>query len=303
MKNSNDFKNKYKYDINVNNSKKNDKRTNYQKNIKRRYTSKNNISKVLKAAKQAIGEDVKENPRKWIKILTASAAVGLAFSIIGGIHNQMVEADNKNTITLEQALENQTLDELGIEAETQQRLYNMQDKIEDSDELANIDLINLSKEIIETQFDVIKEKLARAYHVEEYDITLQAQYHDAYRGVDHITKIMIDGEDKLINNEIPERIKTFIELIGDMQEIEEMVNNKNFDRDYIIDKYKYALEETSKMAASNIYVNKNGELVYEAIKKSEYEEQEMNKPDVSFDVNGNMINNSSNSTSKEDYER
>ena len=80
--------------------------------------------------------------------------------------------DSKNTITLEQALDNgKTLDDLGIDEDIQYRIENIEEKLADEN-LKNEEIIELSSKIESLQMDVIKSKLSEVLNVSPSDIKL-----------------------------------------------------------------------------------------------------------------------------------
>lgn len=90
----------------------------------------------------------------------------------GGLQKYMDYRDSKNTITIEQALENgKTLDELGIDEDIKSRIENIEEKLADEN-LKNEEIIELSSKIESLQMDVIKSKLSKVLNVLPSDIKL-----------------------------------------------------------------------------------------------------------------------------------
>ena len=111
-----------------------------------------------------------ERQKQIRKRLGIAALAGLL--AFGSLRAYMDYRDSKNTITLEQALDNgKTLDDLGIDEDIQYRIENIEEKLADEN-LKNEEIIELSSKIESLQMDVIKSKLSEVLNVSPSDIKL-----------------------------------------------------------------------------------------------------------------------------------
>ena len=150
-------------DLEVNTSKnnRNNKKTN-KKRYKAKSGTKNNANLKLK------------------KLLAATALTGI--TIVGVAKGYDHYQEQKTPITLEQALESgENLEKLGIDKDIAVKIENIKDKLENED-ITNEELIKLSRDINEIQFDTIKMKLANTLGCNEEDITLHTALEDKQSG-------------------------------------------------------------------------------------------------------------------------
>ncbi len=175
----------------------------------------------------------------------------------GSLRTYMEYRDSKNTLTLEQALENgHTLDDLGINKDIKDRIENIEDMLADEN-IKNEELIELSSKIEAVQMDVIKNKLSEVLNIAPSDIRLIPTDEDkrAYIDVKNIgiferdSALDVFGKQKTISDDI----SNFIDEIADMQRTKDIIQNEDIDRKDIIKTYKKAIKETSKFAAGHMY--------------------------------------------------
>lgn len=229
--------------------------------------------------KTSTKEKRKESKKKLIekvgkKIFIAGLAGLLVF---GGVKAYNEYRDSKNTLTLEQALENgETLQSLGINKEIEEELNELSVALEE--DLTNEELIKLATKITGLQLDVAKTKIADTLEVEEYEIKLNAS-----KGEDG-ANVYVDGKgtyikDTPINNILGEKtiskeIEDYIDEIVKMQGIENDILKGDINREELVKAYEKAIEETSKFAAGELKQDKDGNLVLNKTRVSELEEKQ-----------------------------
>lgn len=253
----------YEGEIQVPNIKRNEERIQQE----RYRTGKSTRKRVTKKQKRIAKAKLLRN-----RIL----AVGLAgITVFGGFKALDEYRDSKNTLTLEQALENgETLEKLGISEETAAEIGKLT-KILDGD-LTNKKLIDIAEEIPDIQKRVIKEKIGDIIEIEKVsDITLiPAHKFDA-------TRISIEGQGAyekqgFINTILGEKtisgdIAKYIDRIGNAQGKRDEILEGNINKKEDIKYYRNAIKEISKFAAGEIEIDEKGNISIEKTRVSELE--------------------------------
>ena len=214
----------------------------------------------------------KKPKRKLKKLLKRGLAIGTACLIaFGGYKAYSEYKDSQNTLTLEQALENgETLDKLGIDRPIEEKLSKLEEIMQS--DLTNQELIELSDEMVDLQFDTIKTKLSNTLGIEEKDIKLYPR-EDENEGARVDIKGNIYTEKGIIEfeNTISSDIANYIDEIGNMQTLQTKLEGGNFDRSDVIKAYTSVLKETSKFAAAEMKVDEKGNITLDKIRVSSLE--------------------------------
>lgn len=219
----------------------------------------------------------KQKRRAKAKLLRNRAiATGLAgIMIFGGFNGLHEYRDSKNTLTLEQALENgETLENLGINEKIATEIDELTTKLEG--DLTREELIDIAEEIPEIQMEVIKTKIADKIEVESLqDIKLTPT-----TGILN-TRMDIEGKggyeaDKIMHTVLGEKtissdIAEYIDRIGNAQGKRDKILNGNMDKAKDIKYYRKAIKETSKFAAGEIEIDEKGNISIEKTRVSELE--------------------------------
>lgn len=260
-------------DLEVNTSKnnRNDKKTN-KKRYKAKSGTKNNANLKLK------------------KLLAATALTGI--TIVGVAKGYDHYQEQKTPITLEQALESgENLEKLGIDKDIAVKIENIKDKLENED-ITNEELIKLSRDINEIQFDTIKMKLANTLGCNEEDITLHTALEDKQNGKT-VESVDVKNGEKYINrsltrreNTITDEISDYIRSIGKMQTTMQKIQTGDINRKEIIENYKSAIDKVDKLAATEMKFDKKGNIFLETTKVSE-----LNKSSQDKTISNNEKNN------------
>lgn len=203
-------------------------------------------------------------------------AVGLAGTIaFGGVKAWNNYKDGKNTLSLEQALENgETLEKLGISEEIATEIGELTTMLEG--DLTNEELIDIAEGIPDIQMEVIKEKMANIIEVENLnDINLIPT------NKDDTAKMYIEGQgmyerEGIINSIMGSKtisvdIADYIDRIAEAQGKAVKMQKGDIDRKQDIKYYKNAIEEISKFAAGEIETDKKGNISIEKTRVSELE--------------------------------
>ena len=233
-----------------------------KENTQERYTAPRGTAK--KANKKP-----KRKSNKLIGGILIAGTVGvIAF---GGYRAYSEYKDSQNTLTLEQALENgETLNKLGIDKSIEEKLSELEERMQD--DLSNQELIELSEDILDLQFDTVKTKLANTIEIEEGDIRVYPRK-DENEGARVDTKEHVYTEKELLKFEdtVSADIAKYINGIGNMQFLQEELIKGDFDRSDVIKDYKSALKETSKFAAAKMKVDDKGNITMEKVRVSSLE--------------------------------
>ena len=221
-------------------------------------------------SKKAAQRELTPKQKRIIRDVAIGTAAGLM--LFGSVAKYIDYKDSKNTITLEQALDSgKTLNSLGLDEELRARLQKLENNA--NEKLTNTDMIEMASSIVRVQQDVVKSKLADVLNVEEATIQLMPPIdgESAY--------ILVDGQgmyeraslfsgimgEKTISGDISE----FIETIVDMQGLEDEVQTQDLDREKIIKEYQKNIKETSKFAAGEMSLTKNGSVKMDKTRVSE----------------------------------
>lgn len=289
------------YEIQVPNIKRKDQEMSRGKmqSTPERYT----VKKVEKEkVKNRTKQQRKEAKRKVMR--NRAIAVALAGLVsFGGIKVYQNYKDSKNTITLEQALENgETIESLGLDEKVSITLK--QDSKDDEiveigvdtelerlnkkmqQNLTYQELTELVKELVEFQRIVAKSKVKDVLNRDSITgISLHPAEGD--RGAYIITPVgnyessfisKISGEET-----ISSEIANYINAIGRMQDIQKDMENGNISKSKVMEVYKDALEETSKFAAGKMELDEKGDIIMEKTKVSELEKAEKADEGFEFD--------------------
>lgn len=220
----------------------------------------------------------KNKRRKLIGRITAIGLAGIAL-VSGGmlIQNQHEKNKEENQpAMLDELLENEvsSLEELGIDEDMASRLEEL-DTILTEGNLTNTELIKLSKKISDLQFDITKSKLAGVLGVSQDDIKLYTYGADKdgknHEKVEVYNKGILDktytNKDFLENSDtISPEISDMIRDIGSMQDVMQQLQEGDFKREGIINKYKDFLENTSQFAGMKLQIDEKGNITAEAVK-------------------------------------
>lgn len=239
-----------------------------EKTRQERYKSKkSNRQKLIKKQKRQAIKKLKN------KVIAYGLIGIMAF---GGFKAYNEYKDSKNTLTLEQALENgENLENLRINQEIANKIEELNTAI--NGDLTNEEIIKLAPEITNLQFEVAKTKVADTFNVDIDDVKL----YSAAKGEDEKACICIEGKryyEETLSNKVfgvktvSSDMADYVDAIAKMQEIEKQVLTGNINRDNLIEIYKETIEETSKFAAGKMEKDKNGNLIIEKTRVSELEE-------------------------------
>lgn len=192
-------------------------------------------------------------------MLSAIAAVsGVTYAMAKNFKPQ----ENK---TLNNAISNgETLETLGINGAIQTNLQELQKKIM-SGNLTNEEIIRIAPQINNLCFDVSKSKLSNALGVKEQGISFEERFEDGITKPKIIVKTRystdVYHEESILNkNTYPKEVSKEIEDIKTIQSIIQEVQNGNFNRDYVLNKYAIILQDTENLAASPLKLE-NGKII------------------------------------------
>ena len=158
----------------------------------------------------------------------------------------------------------ETLETLGINRDIQANLQDLQQKMM-SGNLTNQEIIQMAPRINNLCFDVSKSKLSNALGVREEGISFEENFED---GITR-PKIVVETpyskdvyhEESILNkNTFPKEISKEIEDIKAIQKIIQEVQNGNFNRNYVLNKYATILQDTENLAASPLKLE-NGKII------------------------------------------
>lgn len=206
--------------------------------------------------------------------------IGLAALVAFGGYTACSEyRDSKNTLTIEQALENgETLESLGINKEIEEEIYELQEIMEG--DLNNQELIELAPQIYDLELKTAKTKLRDVLGLEEgASMKLKARRGEEGARVDTDYGFYIEKELLNFENTISSDIASYIEEIGKIQTIKDEVQKGDFDRSDLIKDYKSALEKTSKFAAGEMTIDDKGNIDIEKTRVSELESKKQENQD------------------------
>lgn len=261
---------------------------------------------VKKVEKEKVKNRTKQQRKAAKRKVMRNRAIAVALAGLvsfGGIKVYQNYKDSKNTITLEQALENgETIESLGLDEKVSITLK--QDSKDDEiveigvdtelerlnkkmqQNLTYQELTELVKELVEFQRIVAKSKVKDVLNRDSITgISLHPAEGD--RGAYIITPVgnyessfisKISGEET-----ISSEIANYINAIGRMQDIQKDMENGNISKSKVMEVYKDALEETSKFAAGKMELDEKGDIIMEKTKVSELEKAEKADEGFEFD--------------------
>lgn len=237
-------------------------------------------------AQKSYRQKMIKRKRTLAKLARRVTTVGLAGLVaFGGFKACQEYRDSKNTITLEQALENgETLESLGLDetmaigvenGETirigiDAELERLNEKLNRN--LTYQELAELTEEIIKLQKVVGKSKLKNALNIDNIkDIELRPAIEGTFINVDDahyeesgiINMFDLVGADNAIpyvnaaldNKTISSEIASYIHEIDTMQEVEANMKEGDISKSRATKACKTALEETSKFAAAKMEID------------------------------------------------
>lgn len=209
-------------------------------------------------------------------IVAAIAAGSLA------IGSNISKASQENQpITLEQAVDSgKDIETLGIDSDTLERITNLEQRLNGDIDVEK--LISIGGDLESLQLDVIKSKVSDTLGVDSEDITIKSNWmSDDEPTVESI--IINQGDDELVyadesystnrDGTISNTIEEYIQTVVNTQVNERNVNDGNFNKDDVIERYKQTLESTSEFAAGTMVRNDDGTLEIEQTTQKELEEQ------------------------------
>lgn len=173
----------------------------------------------------------------------------------------------------------ETLETLGINGDIQANLQDLQQKMM-SGNLTNQEIIQMAPQINNLCFDVSKSKLSNVLGVRQENISFEENFED---GITR-PKIVVETpyskdvyhEESILNkNTFPKEISKEIEDIKAIQKIIQEVQNGNFNRDYVLNKYSTILQHTENLAASPLKLE-NGKIIVNEKGSQEKDNQEKN---------------------------
>lgn len=189
------------------------------------------------------------------------ATLGLAAALMVGIGGYTAYSMDSNSqqVTLEEAIKSgKSVEDLGIDADTLTRIQNLETRLNATDIDAE-ELLSIGKELEDLQFDVVKSKIATEADVSEKDIKIG---HNEEKAEDSKQTIRI-GEDILMDStalfqrEFSTEIEEYIKTIVNTQENNYYMEQGEFDKDAVINRFQNTLEKTSQFAAGDIDVEKD----------------------------------------------
>lgn len=234
-------------------------------NNKERYkTSKSTRKKAMAKKKKARTSKIL---KKLFKKAMLYGTVGiLAF---GGVQKyQDYKEQQNNRPSLEAVLDNDiTLNELGIDENIENKLEAMKEI--NLEELSNADLIKVTADLNELQFDIIKSKLGNVLGTENMNLWASSKDING-----NITPASVEVNEKYIteqdwvdkicsklgvnkSKQISSDIANFIEEIAKTQELAAETEKGNFDREKTIKICEESIEESDKFAATGVIKDGN----------------------------------------------
>lgn len=243
---------------------------NRKKSIKHNERLKNNRER------SNTGKKYKGNIKTKIAAWTLS--LGIAVGGIAVANNVYENYQKQNEpATLEQVLdEGVNLEKLGINNKLVSRMEGVQERLENKD-ITNQQLMRMSKEILDLQFDVTKSKLANVLDCSQEDIKLYTYGRDVDGKQQETVEVYENGFRKDVysnnlkkSNIMPVQVAEMIRNIPDMQGVIGQLQNGDVNRKEIIGKCKQAFDETSKFAAMELkYDEQNKSILVGVTKVSE----------------------------------
>lgn len=241
----------------------------------------NRNKEVYKGKKENRRRVQTKNKKNRKRILAKRlATIGLVGLIAFGGYNYYKDYQQENnSITLEQALENgETLESLKIDSSIEERIKDIKEKLSNPD-LSNQELIKLSIEINELQFDTLKTKLAKTLNVDESDIKLYTglvskESGETYQSVKVKGGETYSKEDLItdfVNKENTIDLNTagYIEGIGNLMKFIGKSQEGNIDSDGIMKICKETIKEIDTMAAAEMSIDSKGNISVEKINKKD----------------------------------
>ncbi len=191
------------------------------------------------------------------------ATLGLAAALMIGIGGYTAYSMNSNSqqVTLEEAIKSgKSVEDLGIDADTLTRIQNLETRLNATD-IDVIELISIGKELEDLQLDVLKSKLAAEADVRKGDIKTEQQ--PAPTEDEDTREVILIGEDgvsdwsTLFERGFSVEIEEYIKTIVNTQANNYYIEQGEFDKDAVINRFQNTLEKTSQFAAGDIDVEKD----------------------------------------------
>lgn len=238
-----------------------------QNRNKETYTAK-------KEDRRRVQKNIKKNKKKILaKRIATVGLVGLI--AFGGYKYYQDYQKENNSITLEQALDNgESLNSLKIDSSIENQLESIKEELSNN-EMTNQELVELSTDINELQFDTLKTKLAKTLGVSEEDIKLYTKSVSRETGETYQSVEVQGGETyskkELFknNNTISDDISTYIKNIGEMQTLMGKMQKGDIDRNSIMKEYKSTIKEIDTMAAAKMSIDSKGNIRVDKINKKD----------------------------------
>lgn len=239
---------------------------NYTERIERNPIDlENNYIKYSKMRK----EEPKEEPKKKSKIKLSKkgkmtlAATGVALTALFGYKIYDNSQKGNEPITIEQALENgDSLETLGINQGIQDKIVDLGKRLE-NENITNQDIIEMATEIKETQFELIKTKIAKEYNktlekdeskIQSSEIEVKPESFSSNGEKNQNAQILVNGETVFSGSDISDDIRDMIQSAENMNINEGLVNTKDLNQDKYIKAFKKYVKEMDEFAAKEIKI-------------------------------------------------
>lgn len=220
--------------------------------------------------------------RKFVGRIAAFALAGIA--VVSGenaIHNEYKSYQEQNSpITLEQALElGETTQTLGINENTILEIQEIE-KILEKGNLTNKEIIELAPKINSVYFSAVKGKLSNVLNVEEGNVKLYTEPTREGTTMESVkvrrgesTDVYLKKDFLRNDNSISTEISDSIKNISEMQKIMDEIQQGDFNRDAIIEKYKNIVNGVSQIAAAKFNIDEKGNISVEQTKVKDLNKQ------------------------------
>lgn len=248
---------------------------------------KGTLDKIIGSI-EIICDEITERLHKSGKKILRLGAVGLVgvtlFNVGNKIHDNIEYQKDKDSIGISEALKDgETLESLGISEESESKFEELRKESSNFFNYNNEELIEVSSRIADIQEEILKEKISKVLDIETDKIILCPS--NTINGEYYPTCVKCESKGiyskKTILNVIGERkisdsIAEYIELNSTIRDIGKKNYNDDFSRDEVIEQCINALSEINKMSAAKIYLDNNGNIVKEVIRRYDYEQEQNN---------------------------
>lgn len=254
---------------NIDVSKKNNVREERNSVRKEKYVDKNKMTrKIAKQHKKT------NTMKKRIGVLVAAGLV--AFGSYGA---KQYYDENIKPVTLEEALKSgKTLEELGLNEETVEKLSEIKENLEDAENLSKDELFQLGEDIEDVEFSIIKSKIGN--EMDEYEEIIVKPRNT--NGISRIIatngseeKIFAEGDDLL--GDYGKDIGDYIENIGIIQETNDDYQKDKIDRKETLKIYENSVDNAERFASSEITITDEGKIKCERTTKASLEKEKATK--------------------------